>query len=182
MLFFVVPNFFTITFFYTTNDKIDLDTFNSFLPPFYEVYFLSIAFIYFLSITFIICVVWFYYIDNKIDKNNILELEPSIEKKMAPLRISEKTLAEFFIVVFAIPIICFFPIFLLRNLFLFLLGLPLTHIPWTLLLLINVYSSFIFFSLVLIAKIKEVLFWGYYNNGYYNNLFCSGFYFGARPN
>ena len=47
MLFFVVPNFFTITFFYTTNDKIDLDTFNSFLPPFYEVYFLSIAFIYF---------------------------------------------------------------------------------------------------------------------------------------
>ena len=160
MLFFVVPNFFTITFFYTTNDKIDLDTFNSFLPPFYEVYFLSIAFIYFLSITFIICVVWFYYIDNKIDKNNILELEPSIEKKMAPLRISEKTLAEFFIVVFAIPIICFFPIFLLRNLFLFLLGLPLTHIPWTLLLLINVYSSFIFFSLVLIAKIKRSFYSG----------------------
>ena len=95
-------------------------------------------------------ITFIYYIGNKMVKNH--NIQPPIEKMMAPARISEKTFAEFFIVVFVIPAILFIPAFLLHNLFFLFLGLPFIHISWTLLLLESAGSSFLFYFLVSLDK------------------------------
>ena len=95
-------------------------------------------------------ITFIYYIGNKMVKNH--NIQPPIERMMAPARISEKTFAAFFIVVFAIPAILFLPAFLLHNLFFLFLGLPFIHISWTLLLLGSAGSSFLFYFLVSLDK------------------------------